>query len=548
MAFSLKNLFSKKPTAAVAARDNMPATVTAQGAVIGARPHQNPAWSRDYTPERVANILEAAERGDEFALGEYFALVDKVIEREMHTAGVVNGLVLAVAGLPHKVMPPKATSATKRAQKIADDVQSLFEPSSPLRLAAPGIISQGITHGIGAAAVLCETTPTSWKPVQFMQKPAHFFTFDRTDGRTPLLRNELAGQAPLPIEPGTALVFTPSRNAALQIKNGLGWILAWAYVIKSIVIGNKLTRLENFGNPVVVGTYPRNTTPEDISLLHRAVAAVNNSFRTVYREDLNIDFKEAPNGHTDMYEKVCRYFDELISKVVWASTLTTDSNSHGTYALGKIHAEGKYDVIRTYAHQWSAALQHLVNAYVVWNYGPDAPIPTILVDVEEPEDLVAKSTIIKNLRDAGVPLVASEIRQAFGFREPQEGDELIGAAVPISTGDGSSGNGPASTQEPAGAAQNNRQGVGCPVHSSNAVAPARDALDELADEMLADWQAINTAIDEKLAAAANNTASIEDMRAALVALAEELDTEDLAVLLTKARTKARLAGDTGTKV
>lgn len=541
MALSLKNLFSKKPAAKVAEQDSMPATVTAAGAVIGSRPHQNPAWAHGYTPDSVARILEQAERGDEHALAEYFALADKVIEREMHTAGVVNGLVLAIAGLPHKAVPPKSAGAAKRAQRIADEVAEWMQPSGALRLAAPGLISQGITHGIGGAAVKWQTSATAWTIADFVQKPAHHFTFDRVDGCTPLLRNEVAGQPAKPLEPGLSFAFTPRRNAALQIKNGLAWILCWAYVIKSIILADEMLFVQTFGHPLVYGHYKRNANPEEIALLQRAVSAISTGFRAVFREDLVVKFEEISHSNTDIYEKVCRYFDELISKVVWASTLTTDAGSNGTYALGKVHAEGKYDVIRSYAHQWAASLQVLVNAYVVWNYGPDAPIPQVVVDVEEAEDLVAKSQVVKNLADAGVPLVASEIREAFGFREPQEGDELIGgaAAAPEAA--------PATPQEPAGATQNARQGAGCPVHSANAVT-ARDAIDDLADQMLADWEVVSTDMDAQLAAAAANTPDIAAMRSAVVAAVESLDVEALAVLLARSRTKTRLAGDTGANV
>jgi phage gp29-like protein len=542
MAFSLTSLFTKKPSAAQAERDSMPATQTAQGAVVGSRPLQNPAWGGGYTPDAVAGILERAERGDETAITEYFALADKVIEREMHTAGVVNGLVLAIAGLQHKAVAPKST-ANKRAQKIADEVTALMQPSSPLRLAAPGILSQGITHGIGAAAVLYTTSATSWTPSDFVQKPAHHFTFSREDGRTPLLRNATAGQPAEPLEPGLSLVFTPRRNSAMQVKNGLAWILCWAYVVKSLVLADEMLFIQTFGHPLVFAKYPRNASPDDMSMLQRAVSSINSTFRAVYRDDLQIDFKEIARSNTDIYEKVCRYFDELISKVVWASTLTTDAGGggKGSFALGKVHAEGKYDVIRTYAYQWSATLQELVNAYVVWNYGPDAPIPQVVVDIEEAEDLVAKSTIVKNLHDAGVPLVASEVRETFGFREPQAGDELIGASIAQPSY-------AAPAQGAPGAAQNARQGVGCPVHSAQAQAPVRDALDDLADGMLADWESVTAGLTADLADAARTSHSADEMRDVLLAALDKLDYQALTEMLTKARTKARLAGNSGAEV
>jgi phage gp29-like protein len=538
--------FLRKPTAtaaSAAAGDQLPSTTNAAGASFGARPLQNPALLAGYAPDTVARILEAAETGEENALAAYFALADKVMEREIHTAAVVNALVLSIAGLPHKAVP-KRGDKSKRAQKYADEITDLMHPASPLRLAAPGLISQGLTHGVGVAAIAYDRGAAIWTPVDFIQKPAHFFMFDRADGRTPLLRNVVAGQPARPLVPGEALVFTPRRNSAMQIKNGLAWVLCWMYVIKSLVMADQTLFIQTFGHPLVYGHYPRGTTPEDISLLHRAVNAINSSFRAVFREDLKVKFEQIARTSTDIFEKLIRYLDESTAKFVLGSTLTTDGGGGGTYALGKVHAEGKYDIVRLYAHQYSACLQVWSDAYIALNYGPDAPAPRIVVDVEEAEDLVAKSQIIKNLHDAGVPLVASEIREAFGFSEPQEGDEVIGGATAAL---------PAPAPGPAaapGAAPNSRQYPGCPEHSPQSVgAPIpRDAIDDLADAMLSDWTTLSADIDANLTAVALSANSLEEMRAKLLEAVNAYDDTALLAMLTMARAKVRLAGDAGAEV
>lgn len=519
----------KKPAATAARQDNAPATVTADGATVGARPLVNPAISGGYTPEKIANILENAERGDEYSIQEYFKLADRVVERELHSAGIINALALAVSGLHHKVEPPRGDTS-RRARKIADDIQQYLEPGSALRLVAPAIISQGISHGLGAASVVWNTTATNWTPIGFLHKPSHFFTFSRQDASTPMLRNSLAGQAPLPLEPGLFLAFTPRRNSAIQLKNGLAWALCWTYVIKSITLANEAAFIEAFGHPVVVGKHGRGASPADVSMLNRAVSAIQGGGRAVYRDDLEIEFREIARTSTDIYEKLCRYLDEQVSKFVWGNTLSTDGQGSGTYALGKVHAENKYDTIRSYGHQWAACLQQqFVTAYVAWNYGPDAPVPRVVVDVEESEDLVSGSQIVKNLTDAGVQLDAGEIRERFGFRNPEPGAEVVGVRTALP-------------------AMQSRQAAGCPVHSpqsAQAGEPPRDELDDLADQMLADYQPLSDEIDRQLATAAQGATSAEELRSAVQAVIENLDTAELQRLFASARLKGRLTGDLG---
>lgn len=539
----LSYLFNRRPAAKQVEADAMPATVTETGAVTGARPMVNNAHGGGYTPTRLAEILEAAEQGDEYSVAEFWKLADFLMEREPQTLALINRLGLAVAGLPHKAEPPKGDTS-RRARKIADEVQALLEPGSALRLAAPGLIAQGISHGLSVASVRWDTTAIPWAPVDLVHKPSHFFTFDRTDGRTPLLRSETAGQLALRLEPGLSLAYTPRRSNALQIKNSMAWPLCWIAVLKSVIQGNWAGYLEGFGQPIITARHERNLSPKELTQLQRAVAQLSSYMRGVFNKDIEIDVKELSHTNTEGYERFLRYLDELAAKIVLAGTLTSDSGQgSGSYALGKVHAEGQYDVIRVYANQWAACLQQqLATAYVAWNYGPEAPVPRITVDVEEDEDLVAGAEIVEKLARAGVQLDADEVREKFGFRKPEPGAEVVGgapapAAPPEPT--------PGKTSPKTKTAQ-----AACPVHSAQAAAAGapRDAIDALAEELDADWVELDAAINEQLLAAAQASTDAESLRAAVIAAVEKLDTAELQARLALARTKAHVGGDIGGEV
>jgi phage gp29-like protein len=260
--------------------------------------------------------------------------------------------------------------------------------------------------------------------------------------------------------------------------------------------------------------------------------------RAVFRDDLSIEFKEIARSNTDMHEKLCRYLDEQVSKAILANTLSTDAGASGSYSLGKVQAESKYDTVRAYGHQWAACLQgQLVAVYVAWKYGPDAPVPRVVIEVEEAEDLLPASEIVKNLVEAGVLLDAAEIREKFGYRNPEEGAETVGGAVGVVPG--------------ITAPQSRQAASGCPVHS---VAPQgagtvpRDALDDLADQMLQEYEPLSAEIDRRLAVAAQSAGSLEDLRAAVQAVIKDFDISALQEMLASARLKARLTGDLGGEV
>lgn len=545
------NLFSRlfKPTEAPpapakAAEDTMPSTTDAAGVSTGQRPTAPAPQAGGYTPAKVAQVHAGALQGDETAIAEWFRLADHTFERDQHAAASLGALARAVAGRTHYATPPKGDTS-RRARRIADEFQALIEPGSALRLAAPALISKGISHGLAVASVGWKTGATAWTPAAFVQKPSHFFTFDRTDGATVLLRSAMAGGKPTPLEHGLSFVFAPRVHDPLQVKNGLAWFLSWVYVVKTITLNNEAAFIEAFGSPVVTGTYKHGTPEKDVSLLRNAVAQLSAMSRAVFREDLKVEVKEIARGGTDIHEKLCRYLDELTSKVILGSTLTTDGGGGGTYALGKVHAEGKYDTVGLYAQQWAAALQQLAAVYTAWNYGPDAPVPRITVEVEEAEDLVAGAQVVASLVAAGVRLDEDEIRERFGFRKPEEGASVVGGgAGPVGPAPteptpptGQAMQGPASTL-PCGCSTNHAQ-------ASSTTGRAPDAIDRLAAEMLADFDPLGTAIDAALAQAAASVASPEDLPAAIAQALAALDVRELQTVFAKSRAQAQLGGYSG---
>lgn len=538
MAFNFKNIF-RRPSVQEAQTETAFATVTEQGGVVGQRPLQNPAIAAGYTPERVASILTNAETGEPNAIREAFQLFDRTYERDHHIQGVVNGLVTAIVGLEHRVKP-KDGDNRRIARAIAEDVQKLFAIGGPVRMAEFGILTQGIMNSIGPGELIWETSPTRWDLRALVLKQTHWFSYDRKDGRTPMLLPEQQGQSLLELQRGKFVAFCPQRASALQIKNALGWSLCWIYVIKALLSGDKLDFVKTFGKPIVYGKYGREADPESIGLLKQAIAALNSNFRAVLREDLNVEFANIAQTGTDMHEKAQRLMDEYASKVIWANTLASDNGGGaGSYALGKVHAEGKYDVSRAYAHQLAATFQRdVVEPFVFINYGPNAPMPTLEIDVEEAEDLVAGSTIVANLVGAGVAIAADEVRERFGFRKPEPGEEVIGgpSAAPATPAD------PAADAEP-GAAQNSR---GCPVHSHQAY--QRDAIDDLADQMLVDYERVTPSIDAMLAEAVLNAGSVQAAVEALLDIARNGKVEDLQALFTANTTATRAAGKLGGEV
>lgn len=68
---------------------------------------------------------------------------------------------------------------------------------------------------------------------------------------------------------------------------------------------------------------------------------------------------------------------------------------------------------------------HLLRPMVRLNFGPQAPVPRMVFDELEVEELQARREGIKMLLEAGLPVVASDMYRAARSREPRDGEPTV---------------------------------------------------------------------------------------------------------------------------
>lgn len=129
------------------------------------------------------------------------------------------------------------------------------------------------------------------------------------------------------------------------------------------------------------------------------------------------------------YENFYNAMQLDIVRRVLGETLTSfgGEGGKGTQALGDVHSDTKdTKAIRLCKATQSVINRQLVRPLVLWNYGPDAPMPRWSYDVEEQEDLTKRLAIDAGVQRMGVPLPVSYLRGRYGVPAPA-GDEPIAA-------------------------------------------------------------------------------------------------------------------------
>lgn len=369
------------------------------------------------TPAKVADILRRAATGDAY---DFVLAADDILEKDLHYRAVLQTRILAVAGLPVDVQPYDDSAQAVRA---ADLVRGVLD-----RISMPALIAHlmdAVAKGYAVAEILWETSDRQWLPAAILPRPAQWFKFDATDGRTLRLVDDSQEGAEIP--PYKCILHVPPLATGIPLLGGVARAALWAWVFKSYALRDWARFCELFGIPMRLGRYHEGATQEQIAELKKAIFDLGSDASAVLPEGMQIELIEssasAANG--DLFHALIDYIDRQVSKAVLGQTMTTDDGS--SYAQAKVHAEVRRDLLEADARAISATLMRdLVTPVVRLNLGEEAPLPTLSLLVEDTEDLSELADSITKLAGAGLTIPQWWVRERFGIPEAAEGDAVLG--------------------------------------------------------------------------------------------------------------------------
>lgn len=142
-----------------------------------------------------------------------------------------------------------------------------------------------------------------------------------------------------------------------------------------------------------------------------------------------------PAVHEHLFEKM----QHAITRRVLGETLTTfgGEDGKGTQALGNVHADTKEGRSVSLAKQLMAVINdQLVKPLVLWNYGPDAPMPTWTIEVKESEDLTRRLAVDSGLQKMGKKFTVGYVAERYQvpIATGVEGEDPEDVLEPISAG------------------------------------------------------------------------------------------------------------------
>ena len=374
------------------------------------------------TPQRLANILRSAAEGEPEA---YFELAEDIEERDLHYAAVMATRKRSVAQLPITV---KAASDSAEHKKHAEFVQSWVD-EEVLRANLFDLLD-AIGKGLSVMEIDWQVKNGLVMPRDLIWRTQRWFTFDRADGETVLLREGVTG-APLPGH--KFIVHRHKSKSGLTIRSGIARVALWAWMFKSFTTKDWAIFCQNYGQPIRIGKYGRGASEEEKDVLWRAVSGIAGDCAAIMPREMLIELHEvgSKSSSTDMYERRADWLDRQVSKLVLGQTTTTDAVSGG-HAVSQEHRLVQEDIERDDAGMVTATLnRQLVPNMIAFNFGPQDRYPHLRVGRPDEVPLKEFSEAFDRLAKHGLTAEESYLWDRLGIPTPKEGAVLVGGRQPM---------------------------------------------------------------------------------------------------------------------
>jgi len=481
-------------------------------------------WSRDnriisLNPASLGSILRQVKEG--YCPEQYLELAQEIEERDAHYRSVLSTRKHAVEGLEITV---KAASEDKKDQDIAQAVREDIAFHKDLYDLIKNALD-ALGKGFSVNEIIWDTAGSRWKPVRFLYRDPRWFAYRREDGYAIGLR-ALQGEEIEQLPLYKFVVHEPLLLSGPPVRGGLAMTALFYWLVKHYDVTSWASFVDRYGFPVRIGKYGRKATKEDIDTLKRAVAAIGTDVGAVIPEGMVIEIVESKttSQNAEVYEKLAEWADKQLSKLVLGQTSTTEGTP-GKLGGDQEQENVRQDIVRADARQLEQTLNRdLVNPYVVLNFGEQQVYPRITIRKQEAKDVKLIVDSVASLVPLGLKVRADSMRDLLGIPHPEEGDEILYQASPLSSPE-------ANHQRTA-------------LNREEATAAEPDAVDEIVDGAAdSDFVEISDDIQEAIQQVADHSPDYEAFKKNLENLLLSWKGDKTILRLGIAAFKARSQGD-----
>ena len=377
--------------------------------------------SENLTPETLAEILKEADEGD---TARQYELFSEMEGKDPHLSAVLQTRKLGLAGLSWEIVNEKGESdqVTDFCREIISKIEGFNDILYDL--------ADALGKGFAAAEInyLVKNGKVTIRNIR--RVPQERFLFLNQEGKvlkTPRLVTPDEPIYGMELPPGKFIIFRYGARSGLPSRTGLLRPVALAWLIKAYTLKDWIIYNERYAQPFRLGKFPQGATEDQQAMLKKAIQALGTDGAAILPETMLVELVETKTKGQAEYQTLATYCDNLISKAILGQTLTTESGEKGSYALGKVHTQVRYDLREADGRALGECLRRdLLTPLVRWNFGFEALVPYWKFKTDVGEDLQARAEVYKKLVEMGFEgIPTAHIYQLFGIPQPSEGEETL---------------------------------------------------------------------------------------------------------------------------
>lgn len=309
------------------------------------------------------------------------------LDKDGQVYAMLQTRALSVQSCEWDIIPP---SGDPEGQKKADFIKCNFENANFDGLTRD-LIHHGVLCGYKPVENMWDTSEGDVWIKEFRSRRPSRFTFDMQGNPKLLtLQSPYLGE---PIPNKKFLIWNFGGHEWNPYGRGLGYQLYWPVWFKKNDIKFWLTYSEKFGSPTPVGKYPPGASDEDRATLLAAIDSIEQETGITIPNSMVIEFLEATrSGQSNTYQQLIDCLDNGIAKTILGQTLTSDAGKSGSYALGQVHNEVRYEIRKGDA---DSICEYLNRTLIPWIIDYNFPVkgrnsyPKVWRRVEPPRDMKA---------------------------------------------------------------------------------------------------------------------------------------------------------------
>lgn len=375
--------------------------------------------SNGLTPRKLARILREADEGSLLSQSELF---EEMEEKDTHLFSQLQTRKNSVCGLDFEIVAYSDDEADKQIAEFVKEQINDIEEIEEIFVDLLDAIGKGLS--ISEIVWDYSAIKNRYSIKYIKHHHAKNFFYDERDALKVYTKEYPSG---IELEKDKFIVHTYKARSGHPARAGVLRVCAWMYLFKNYGLKDWVTFAEVYGMPIRLGKYDPSASEDDKTALITTLYQIASDAAGIMPSSADIEIKEASKTDSvEVFEKLCRYADEQISKAILGQTLTSDSGG-GSYAQSKTHNEVRKDILVADCKALSATLRRdLIEPLVRFNFGSEANIPYLKFDMEDSEDLKALSEVLNTLvNDLGLKVPEEYVYKKFSIPQPNEGETIL---------------------------------------------------------------------------------------------------------------------------